>query len=153
MVDQEAEKRESVLQSWLGRWVELHYAASSAEVTPHGEMITGPVETRIGTCRLEAVNDKGIEASLPNAGERSSLFIPWNSLLLIQGPSRQETEQDQSEQTAETSPARRQELMDLLASAGTPTQVAVARAAADSWLASNPSDGDVRMARDQLPDV
>ncbi len=153
MVDQEAEKRESVLQSWLGRWVELHYAASSAEVTPYGEMITGPVETRIGTCRLEAVNEKGIEASLANAGERSSLFIPWNSLLLIQGPSRQEMEQDQSEQTAETSPARRQELMDLLASAGTPTQVAVARAAADSWLASNPSDGDVRMARDQLPDV
>ena len=153
MVDQEPEKRESVLQSWLGKWVELHYAASSAEVTPHGEMITGPVETRIGTCRLEAVNEKGIEASLPDAGERSTLFIPWHSVLLIQGPSRQEMEQDQSELTAEASPARRQELMDLLGSAGNSTQVAVARAAADSYLASNSSDGDVRSTRDQLPDV
>ena len=45
----------------------------------------------------------------------------------------------------------RQELMDLLAKAGTPTEVAVARDAADSYLASNPSDGDVRAARDRLP--
>ncbi len=44
----------------------------------------------------------------------------------------------------------RQELMDLLAQAGTPTEVAVARGAADSYLASNPSDGDVRAARDHL---
>ncbi len=47
---------------------------------------------------------------------------------------------------------RRQEVMDLLASAATPTEVAVARAAADSYLAFDPSDGDVRMARDRLPD-
>lgn len=45
----------------------------------------------------------------------------------------------------------RQELMDLLAKAGTPTEVAVARGAAESYLASNPSDGDVRAARDRLP--
>ncbi len=152
-MDQEPEKRESIVKSWLGNWVELHYAASSAEVTPHGEMITGPVETRIGTCLLEAVNEKGIEASLPDAGERSTLFIPWHSVLLMRGPSHQEMKQEQSEQPEEASPARRQELMDLLASAETPTQVAVARAAADSWLASSPSDGDVRMARDQLPGI
>jgi hypothetical protein len=47
---------------------------------------------------------------------------------------------------------RRQELMDLLANAQTATQVAVARGAADAWLAANPSDGDVRMALDRLPD-
>jgi hypothetical protein len=41
--------------------------------------------------------------------------------------------------------------MDLLAKAGTPTEVAVAREAAESYLASNPSDGDVRAARDRLP--
>ena len=45
----------------------------------------------------------------------------------------------------------RQELMDLLTKAGTPIEVAVARGAADSYLASNPSDGDVRAARDHLP--
>jgi hypothetical protein len=117
-MDQVPEKRESIVQSWVGTWVELHYAASSAEVTPHGE-ISGPAETRIGACRLEAVDEKGTEASLPDAGKRSTLFIPWHSVLLIQGPSRQEMEQDQSEQTAEASRARRQELMDLLASAET----------------------------------
>ncbi len=47
---------------------------------------------------------------------------------------------------------RRREVMDLLAGAGTVTEVAVARAAADSYLASDPSDGDVRAARDRLPD-
>lgn len=47
---------------------------------------------------------------------------------------------------------RRREVMDLLAGAATPTEVAVARAAADSYLASEPSDGDVRAARDRLPD-
>ena len=42
--------------------------------------------------------------------------------------------------------------MDLLANASTTTEVAVATGAADAWLAANPSDGDVRMARDRLPD-
>ncbi len=42
--------------------------------------------------------------------------------------------------------------MELLANASTPTQVAVARGAAESYLASDPSDGDVRIARNRLPD-
>ncbi|MDP9477222.1 MAG: hypothetical protein M3R38_16345 [Actinomycetota bacterium] len=46
---------------------------------------------------------------------------------------------------------RRREVMDLLAGAATQTEVAVARAAADSYLASDPSDGDMRAARDRLP--
>ena len=41
--------------------------------------------------------------------------------------------------------------MDLLAKAGTPTKVAVARDAVESYPASNPSDGGVRVARDRLP--
>ena len=44
----------------------------------------------------------------------------------------------------------RQELMDRMADARTPTEVASARDAADSWLAANPGDGDVRLAREQL---
>ncbi len=66
----------------------------------------------------------------------------------------EEPQRVQAEQTEEpTSSHRREELMDLMASAGTPTQVAVARAAADTWLADNPSDGDMRAARDRLADV
>lgn len=152
----DGETRESILQRWVGSWVELHHAASSAEITPHGEMISGPAESRVGTCRLEAIDERGIEAGILNPDERRTIFVPWHSVLLIQGPSREELqrEQDQPEQTEEAAPShRRQELMDLMSSAGTPTQVAVARAAADSWLADHPSDGDVRAARDQLPNV
>ncbi len=150
------EKRESMLQRWVGSWVELHHAASSAEITPHGEMISGPAESRVGTYRLEAIDERGIEAGILNPGERRTIFVPWHSILLIQGPSREELqrEQDQPKQTEEAGdPARRQELMDLIANAGTPTQVAVARGAADTWLADHPSDGDVRAARDRLADV
>ena len=153
-MDRGPEARESVLQHWVGSWVELHYAASSAEITPHGEMIAGPTESRVGTYRLEAIDDRGIEVGMLDPDERSTIFVPWHSVLLIQGPSREELERDRSGQTEEDPPShRRQELMNLLASAGTPAQVAAARAAADSWLASNPSDGNVRAARDRLPDV
>ena len=56
------------------------------------------------------------------------------------------------EQTEQAAPSiDRQELMDLLANASTPTEVQVARAAANTWLGNNPSDGDVRVARDHLP--
>ncbi len=59
-----------------------------------------------------------------------------------------------SERTEEATPIadRRREVMELLANANTATQVAVARGAAESYLTSNPSDGDVRTALDQLPD-
>jgi hypothetical protein len=47
-------------------------------------------------------------------------------------------------------PHNRQELMEKLASAQTPSEIAEARATAESWLTSHPSDGDVRAAHDQL---
>ncbi|MDP9458526.1 MAG: hypothetical protein M3Q60_22740, partial [Actinomycetota bacterium] len=58
------------------------------------------------------------------------------------------------ERTDEAAPIaeRRREVMELLAIANTATQVAIARGAAESYLTSNPSDGDVRTALDQLPD-
>ncbi len=47
----------------------------------------------------------------------------------------------------------RQELMDRLANARNPAEVANARAAADSWLAANPGDGDVRLVRERLQEA
>ena len=35
----------------------------------------------------------------------------------------------------------------------TPAEVANVRAAADSWLAANPGDGDVRLARERLQEA
>jgi hypothetical protein len=151
-VDRESEARESILRRWVGKWVELHYAASSAEVVPHGEMIAGPPETRIGTYLMEAVDDRGIEAFVPDPDGIRTLFVPWNSLLLIRGPSREELER--SERTEEGGPPRdRREIMDRLAGAQTPSEAAAAIAAADDWLAARPSDGDVRVARDRLREV
>ena len=40
--------------------------------------------------------------------------------------------------------------MDRLAEARTPSELASARAAADDWLAANPADGDMRLARERL---
>ena len=44
----------------------------------------------------------------------------------------------------------RRELLDWLAGARTPPEAANARAAADSWLADDPEDDEVRRARERL---
>ena len=46
--------------------------------------------------------------------------------------------------------SERRNLLDRLADAKTPSEVASARTAADSWLADDPDDGDVRRAREHL---
>ena len=138
----------SILQAWVGNWVELHYVASSAEVTPHG-IIAGPQETRVGIYLLEAIDDNGIEAFMLDPDERRTIFIPWHSVLLVRGPSREELEQ--SEQARKDGPSRdRQEIMDKAAEARTSSEIDEARAAADDWLAAHPEDGDVRVARERL---
>ena len=150
-MDRERGVRGPVLQRWLGKRVELHHAASSAEVTAKG-VVTGPAETRIGMYVLEAVNDTGIEASVPDTDNGMMIYVPWNSVLLIQGPIPEDLDRDRETEEAAPPHDRRRELMDRLANAQTTTEVAVARGAADAWLAANPSDGDVRMALDRLPD-
>ena len=150
-MDREPGIRGSVLQRWLGKRVELHHTASSAEVTTHG-VVAGPPETRIGVYMLEAVNDMGIEASAPDPDNAKMIYVPWNSVLLIQGPIPEDPNRDSGTEEAAPPHDRRQELMGLLANASTATEVAVARGAADAWLAANPSDGDVRLARERLPD-
>jgi hypothetical protein len=140
--------KESILQGWVGNWVELHYVASAADVTPHG-IIAGPQETRVGTFLLEAIDDKGIEAFILDPDERKTIFVPWNSVLLVRGPSREELEQ--SEQARKDEPSRdRQEIMDQLAEARTVSEIDEAKTAADDWLATHPEDGDVRLARERL---
>ena len=152
-MDRGPETSESILVRWVGNWVELHYTASSAEVTPHGA-IAGPPETRVGMYLIEVVDDRGVEAFIPDPDESRTIFVPWNSVLLIRGPSREELEREQSERTEEGDPSRnRQQLMDRLASAQSPSEVDGAIAAADDWLADQPSDGDVRIARDQLQEA
>ncbi len=46
--------------------------------------------------------------------------------------------------------SQRRDLLERLARAQTPPEVASARTAADSWLVEHPDDGDVRQARERL---
>lgn len=84
--------------------------------------------------------------------------MAWGAVLRI-GDTGQETPEDQREreqveQMEESgTPRDRQEHMDRLANARNPAEVADARAAADSWLAANPGDGDVRLARERLQEA
>lgn len=135
----------SVLQRWIGNWIELHYLAGPDVESPHG-ISRGPLEARSGMFLLGGVGDMGLEAYRP---PDRPIYVPWNAVLFVQGPPPEDLEQ--AEQTGETALlVERRELMDRLANASTPAEVAVAKGAADTWLASHPSDGDVRMAREQL---
>jgi hypothetical protein len=77
------------------------------------------------------------------------IYVPWNSVLLIQGPIPEDLDRERKKLPRPRSPSG---TYGSVANAQTATEVAVARGAADAWLAANPSDGDVRMALDRLPD-
>ncbi len=148
------------LDRWLGKLVFIRYMGSSdpseEDLKQMGEvpsrMLTGPLKVVQHFALLETYDQFGIKVRFP-VGVRRSFFLPWGAVLYVfpspeQG---QPPDQDQQEDTEETAPSPdRQELMGLLANAETQSQVAVAKAAADSYLATHPSDGDVRMAREQL---
>ena len=162
----------TLLDAWLGKTVFVQYTGADApsdeqleEITEDSDtMLASPPRTVTRFVVLEGYDWFGIVVR-SRSEEDAPFLLPWGAVLYMQaieeaeeaGPERaahERGEQFEDEQGDEAAPLPdRQELMDLLASAETPTQVALARAAADSWLASNPSDGDVRMARDQLPNV
>lgn len=128
------------------------------QVVEAGQVLKAQPEARTAVFYLRAYSNFGIEVT-KTAERGNEIFIPWGAVLAIWGPSREDLEQDareatereQPERTEEGSPPRdRRELMNLLGSARTPSEVANARAAADSWLAAHPGDGDVRLAREQL---
>ncbi len=156
-MEQRGERVAPIMTEWLGEWILVRYwggpkiNADDAESNAPDYVASGPAEARQTMTLLEEVGNWGITVRHADDPPDVTSFLPWSAVMMMRGPSREAMEREQAEQTEEADPARRQELMDLLASAGTPTEVEVARAAADTWLASNPSDGDVRVARDHLP--
>lgn len=147
---------------WLGLPVLVKYMAGpDYELDPENisRIVTGQAEARAGWFVLTKLGTFGIEVKRLN--EDDIHFIPWGSVLSMQ-PLPKEVREPlmqamreamQQEQTEETTPSPdRQELMDMLANVGTPSEAADAKAAADGWLLAHPSDGDVRMAREQLED-
>ncbi len=157
----------TLLDGWLGETVVVQYTGADApsgeqleELTEDpGTMLTSPPRTVTRFLILEGYDWFGIMVR-SRSEEDVPFLLPWGAVLYMQaieeaeevGPQR--AQRDQTEQAEEDAPHhdRRQELMDRLANARTATEVAVARGAADAWLAANPSDGDVRLALERLPD-
>lgn len=130
------------------------------KVVGEGEVLASQPEARTATFWLRAYNNFGIEVT-PTEEYSNHIFLPWGAVLKIHGQDRLELEQAEREAMGQNqqrdtediaSSPDRQEAMDLLANAETPSEAAEAKAAADGWLLTHPSDGDVRMAREQLED-
>jgi hypothetical protein len=90
-------------------------------------------------------------------GDAEPHFLPWGAVLRMaeaEGGTLEGSGEAPSERTERTrgdgTPGDRGELMTRLAEARTPSELASARTAADDWLAANPGDGDVRLARERL---
>jgi hypothetical protein len=101
VVDREPGTSGSALQRWIGNRVELHYVAGSGKASPHGVDVGQP-EIRIGLYILGAVDDKGVEAYIPEG--RQMIYVPWDSVLLIQGPLPEDPDHKESEDLEEGSP-------------------------------------------------
>ncbi len=163
-MSQDPEKR-GLISLMLGQQVAIKYLSGPditdenvEQVVEEGQVLKGELEARTATFYLRAYSDLGIEVSREAESSSSEIFLPWSAVLAIWGPSRESLEQHATKNTvrersrrAEGSVLRnRQELMNQLVDARTPSEVASARAAADSWLATHPGDGDVRLAREHL---
>ena len=91
----------SALQRWVGNRVELHYVAGSGKASPRSVDVGQP-EIRIGMYVLRAVDDRGVEAYIPE--ERQMIYVPWDSVLLIQGPMPVDLDREESEDLEAGSP-------------------------------------------------
>ena len=158
----QGQERPLLVETWLGNTVFVEYIG--------GQPLEGEVRCGIAAedstshnmqrvktsfLVLENYNQYGIEVRF--RGDAEPHFLPWGAILRMaeaEGGGLEGSEEfprERAGQAEEDSPLRnRQELMDRMADARTPTEVASARDAADSWLAANPGDGDVRLAREQL---
>ena len=161
----------TLLDAWLGKTVFVQYTGADApsdeqleELTEDPDtMLASPPRTVTRFLILEGYDWFGIVVR-SRSEEDVPFLLPWGAVLYMQaieeaeeaGPEpavHERGEQFEDEQAEEAAPRPdRQELMDRLANAQTSTEVAVARGAADAWLAASPSDGDVRMALDRLSD-
>ena len=160
-----------LIDRWLGGAVVVEHAGGRrpaedalARIVEGGEAVETSPSVKVGVYTLENYNQFGIEVSSRTVPE--PLFLPWGAVLAIADAAerdRPRTRQGGSAgqrlreggpgrmQRKEAGPPRdRGELMDLMNDARTPAEVADAKAAADSWLSTNPSDGDVRAARERL---
>jgi hypothetical protein len=151
------QERPLLVEAWLGGTVLVEYMGGQLPETGAGGDTMAEAQPRVKTARfvLENYNRFGIEVRPTEDSEPQ--FLAWGAVLRIAGTDQEtpedQREREQVEQMEESGPQDRQELIDRSANARTPAEVADARAAADSWLAANPGDGDVRLARERLQEA
>ena len=162
------QERPLLVEAWLGDTVLVEYMSghrpeNSARrgVEAGGDtMAEAPLRVKPGWFVLENYKRFGIEVRPGEASEPQ--FLSWGAVLRIAGvegefsedPEEDLQKREQVERMEESGTLReRQEVMNQLANARTPAEAANARAAADSWLAANPGDGDVRLARERLQEA
>ena len=155
-------ERTFLVEAWLGNTVFVEYLGGQP---PEGEALyriaaedsttDTPQRVKTSFLVLENYNQYGIEVRFRRAAEPH--FLPWGAVLrmaeaeggILEGSG--EAPSERTQRTRGDGPLRdRGELMTRLAEARTPSELASARTAADDWLAANPGDGDVRLARERL---
>ena len=155
------DERPLLVETWLGNTVFVEYVGGEPL---EGEVLRGiaaedstadsPQRVKTSFLVLENYNRYGIEVRF--RGDAEPHFLPWGAILRMaeaEGGTVEGSGEAPSERTkpqGDGPPRDRGELMDRLANARTPSELASARAAADDWLAANPGDGDVRLARERL---
>ena len=156
------DERPVLVESWLGNTVFVEYLGGEPlegevlrKILAEDSTADAPQRVKTSFLVLENYNQHGIEVRF--RGDAEPHFLPWGAILRMaeaEGGSMEGSEEaprERAEKTQEDGPPRdRGELMDRLAGAQTPSELASARAAADDWLTANPGDGDVRLARERL---
>ena len=156
----QGQERPLLVETWLGTTVFVEYVGGQSpegdvrrRIAAEDSMADTTQRVKTDLLILENYNQYGIEVRFREDAEPH--FLPWGAILrMAEGDTLEEPEEAPRErvgQAEQDSPPRnRQELMDRLADARTPAEIASARDAADSWLSANPGDGDVRLARERL---
>jgi hypothetical protein len=156
------DERPLLVETWLGNTIFVEYVGGQPlegevlrRIAAEDSTADTPQRVKTSFLVLENYNQYGIEVRF--RGDAEPHFLPWGAILRMaeaEGASPEGSEEAPSERMermqGEVPPRDREELMDRLADAQTPSELASARAAADDWLAANPGDGDVRLARERL---
>jgi exonuclease V gamma subunit len=160
----QGQERPLLVETWLGSTVLVEYIGGQRleddvlrRISTEDLTVDAPQRVKTSLFVLENYNPFGIEVR--SRGDSEPQFLPWNAVLRMVETDRETSqdfeearqEEEQVEQTEEASPPHvRQELMNRLANAQTPSEIADVKADVDRWLAAHPGDGDVRLAREQL---
>jgi hypothetical protein len=156
------DERPLLVETWLGNTVFVEYVGGQPlesevlrRIAAEDSTADTPQRVKTSFLVLENYNRYGIEVRFRGGAEPH--FLPWGAVLRMaeaEGASLEGSEETPSKSTERTRgdgpPRDRGELMEQLADARTPSELASARVAADDWLAANPGDGDVRLARERL---